>query len=105
MALRETPRTLEDADRCNCLRFGEDFQTADADALATELEEVAIDGESWEVLFRCPRCGRRWLRTYPDADYHGGGIPRMTVISEDVARLKLTHMEPSSTEPRDRTPE
>jgi hypothetical protein len=43
---------------------------------------------AWETLFRDPRDGRLWERTYPQGELHGGGPPRLAVISEVEARRK-----------------
>jgi hypothetical protein len=51
------------------------------------LQEVATDESGWETLYRDPQDGRYWELTHPN-DYHGGGPPRLTHISEDVARAK-----------------
>jgi hypothetical protein len=51
------------------------------------LQEVATDESGWETLYRDPQDGRYWELTHPQ-DYHGGGPPRLTHISEEVARVK-----------------
>jgi len=43
---------------------------------------------AWETLFRDPRDGRLWERTYPKGGMHGGGPPRLLVIAEPEARAK-----------------
>jgi hypothetical protein len=55
-----------------------------------ELEKVAVSSSygDWEVLFRDPRDGRFWERTYPHGELQGGGPPRLKVISEANARTK-----------------
>ena len=54
------------------------------------LEKIAVSREygAWETLFRDPADGRLWERTYPQGEMHGGGPPRLTVISEIEAREK-----------------
>ena len=52
------------------------------------LQEIATDWSGWETLYRDPQDGRYWVLTYPQGEYHGGGPPRLTHISEDVARAK-----------------
>jgi len=53
----------------------------------TKLSESRLYG-SWETLFVDPVDGRLWERTYPQGELHGGGPPRLSLISEDAARLK-----------------
>jgi len=43
---------------------------------------------SWEVLYQDPTDGRYWELTYPHGDAHGGGPPRLAVISPTDARKK-----------------
>lgn len=43
---------------------------------------------AWGALFRDPGDGRLWERAYPQGDLHGGGPPRLAVISEAEARQK-----------------
>jgi hypothetical protein len=54
------------------------------------LHKVAVsrDYGAWETLFRDPKDGRLWERTYPQGELHGGGPPRLAVISPDEARRK-----------------
>lgn len=74
---------------CQCRRFGDDFQTADADALVDELTELAVNGRDWEIVYSCPRCDTYWLRTYPNSEHHGGGIPRMQIVDADTAGQRI----------------
>jgi hypothetical protein len=52
------------------------------------LQEIASDWSGWETLYRDPQDGRYWELTYPQSEYHGGGPPRLTHISEEAARAK-----------------
>lgn len=54
------------------------------------LQKLADSREcgAWETLYRDPSDGRLWERTYPQGDLHGGGPPRLAVISEADARKK-----------------
>jgi hypothetical protein len=57
---------------------------------ANVLEQIAISRNygAWETLFRDPADGRLWERTYPQGHMHGGGPPRLKLVSEQDARLK-----------------
>lgn len=57
---------------------------------STVLTKVASHPEygACETLFRDPNDGRYWERTYPQGEKHGGGPPRLSLISEDRAREK-----------------
>jgi hypothetical protein len=52
------------------------------------LERVAVGAHGWEVLFRDPRDGRFWERTFPQGEMHGGGPPRLTLVTQDEVREK-----------------
>ncbi len=54
------------------------------------LVKVASSPQSgdWETLFRDPADNRFWERTYPNGDLHGGGAPRLDVISIADAKMK-----------------
>jgi hypothetical protein len=55
-----------------------------------QLEHVADHPHNgaWETLFRDPRDGRFWERTYPQGNVHGGGPPALRVIPRLEARAK-----------------
>lgn len=50
------------------------------------LEHIAVG--NWEKLYRDPEDGRYWELTYPHSDWHGGGPPRLTCLSEEEAQTK-----------------
>jgi hypothetical protein len=54
------------------------------------LQKVAVskDYGAWETLYRDPADGRLWERTYPQGQMHGGGPPRLAVISPEDASKK-----------------
>jgi hypothetical protein len=52
------------------------------------LTKLGNDPSGWDTLYQDPRDGRLWERTYPQGELHGGGPPRLTVISEADARVK-----------------
>jgi Immunity protein 27 len=52
------------------------------------LEPVAVDASGWDRLHRDPTDGRLWELTYPESEMHGGGPPRLCVISPADATAK-----------------
>jgi hypothetical protein len=52
------------------------------------LAEVARTDDGWAVLYRDPGDGRLWELTYPDSAHHGGGAPKLAVVSSDQARAR-----------------
>lgn len=52
------------------------------------LKEIAVSEEGWEILYQDPADGRYWELTYPRSDLHGGGPPKLTVISSEEAEFK-----------------
>jgi Immunity protein 27 len=49
----------------------------------------------WETLFKDPNDGRLWERTFPNGELHGGGPPKLSIISEQTARIKYSFFKPS----------
>jgi hypothetical protein len=56
--------------------------------VAQRLEQVATGADGWDVLFRDPRDGRLWERTFPQSEMHGGGPLSLTLIAPSAASLK-----------------
>ena len=56
--------------------------------IAERLERVAEAEGGWAILYRDPGDGRLWELTYPQSEMHGGGPPRLTVISAREAAAK-----------------
>jgi Immunity protein 27 len=54
------------------------------------LVQVAYSRESggWETLYRDPSDGRLWERTYPRSEMHGGGPPRLVLLTPEQASEK-----------------
>ncbi len=46
---------------------------------STYLELIA--SENWRVLYLDPADGRYWELSWPQGEMHGGGSPRLSVIS------------------------
>ena len=44
---------------------------------ADHLVEVEVRAAGWEVLYRCPQTGARWLEDHPRSEEHGGGPIRL----------------------------
>src|SRR5579872_1950519 len=40
-------------------------------------------GGGWETLYRDPSDGRLWERTYPQGEMHGGGPPRLVLLTPE----------------------
>jgi Immunity protein 27 len=55
---------------------------------AGHLTLVARSADGWANLFRDPVDGRLWERTFPQGSSHGGGPPKLEVISTDDARFR-----------------
>lgn len=46
------------------------------------LKQIELRAEGWEVLYRCPSTGARWVEDYPNSEEHGGGPMRLRQRSE-----------------------
>jgi hypothetical protein len=53
-----------------------------------QLEKLGTDTSGWDVLYKDPNDGRFWELTYPDSYSEGGGPPRLTCVTVEVARDK-----------------
>lgn len=47
-----------------------------------------VQSKGWERLFQDPADGRLWELTYPSSEMHGGGPPKLTMMTEEQARRK-----------------
>jgi hypothetical protein len=56
--------------------------------LESRLDRLAADASGWETLYRDPRDGRLWERTYPQGEMHGGGPPQLSVVAAEDASSK-----------------
>jgi hypothetical protein len=45
------------------------------------LRELARSADGWSALYQDPRDNRLWELTYPQSEMHGGGSPRLAVVS------------------------
>jgi hypothetical protein len=54
------------------------------------LKKLAIskDYGAWETLYQDPEDGRYWEQTYPHGEMHGGGPPKLTMLSLQQAKTK-----------------
>ncbi|MGZ8935862.1 MAG: Imm27 family immunity protein [Methylobacter sp.] len=52
------------------------------------LKEVAVSDKGWEILYKDMADGRYWELSYPDSESHGGGAPKLAVISLEETKLK-----------------
>jgi hypothetical protein len=52
------------------------------------LDHVATCDAGWTKLFIDKIDGRYWELTHPHGDWHGGGPPTLTCVSESYVRSK-----------------
>ena len=55
---------------------------------AERLERVAAGASGWEALYRDPRDGRLWELTHPNRHLHGGGPPRLALVTAAEAAAR-----------------
>ena len=55
---------------------------------ADHLERVGAEPTGWDTLYRDPRDGRLWEKTYPQSDLHGGGPPTLQCVTPEYAARK-----------------
>ena len=56
--------------------------------ISTELTKIATSEDGWDTLYVDIRDGRKWELTYPYKEWHGGGPPTLTCVSDDYARSR-----------------
>ena len=54
--------------------------------IAHHLKHLA--GGGWETLYQDPNDGRYWELIYPEGEIHGGGPPRLRLLSGEQAEAK-----------------
>jgi len=52
------------------------------------LVRVGSTDDGWTILYKDPEDGRYWELTYPQSEYHGGGPPMLTWLSEQEVKEK-----------------
>lgn len=52
------------------------------------LQRIGTDESGWDILYRDPKDGRLWELTYPQSHMHGGGPPKLTLMSASQANEK-----------------
>ena len=55
------------------------------------LIKLGHDESGWITLFRDPDDDRLWELDYPHGGWHGGGPPRLRVVSPEEARGYASH--------------
>jgi hypothetical protein len=56
--------------------------------ISTELIKLATSASGWDTLYVDQRDGRKWELTYPHGEWHGGGPPTLTCVSDNYAQSK-----------------
>jgi hypothetical protein len=52
------------------------------------LVKVSTDVTGWDFLYKDPQSGKYWELTYPQSELHGGGPPKLEMITVEAARGK-----------------
>jgi hypothetical protein len=67
---------------------GDDTCKRIEELIACPLQQVGSTDAGWTKLFIDKADGRYWELTYPNSDWHGGGPPMLTCVTEEFARSK-----------------
>ena len=66
---------------CRCNDISE-LNGAEAITYASEhLQQVKVDLTNWIEEYVCPKTGKRWIMDYPQGEAHGGGPPRLRLVT------------------------
>ena len=67
--------------KCKCTEFSE-LNGAEAKKYAqNHLIKIRVDGETWQIEYKCPDTSLLWIMDFPFSESHGGGPPRLKKIS------------------------
>jgi hypothetical protein len=70
-------------------RMVEDAAQKRINALSSGLlERIAETSGGWEILYRDPRDGRYWEKTFPHSGMHGGGPASLRALDGKTIREK-----------------
>jgi len=67
---------------------GDDATRRIEDLVAHHLRRLSQAADGWSVLYEDPSDGRRWELTYPESSSHGGGAPRLSVLSAQTEKAR-----------------
>lgn len=56
--------------------------------VSNHLVQLGRDSSGWDELYRDPDAGRLWQLNWPQPEMQGGGPPRLSCLTIDVARRK-----------------
>jgi hypothetical protein len=56
--------------------------------IKNQLKKLSVTSGGWETLYVDPLDERYWERTYPHGEMHGGGPPKLTMLSLQQAKAK-----------------
>lgn len=56
--------------------------------ISSELRKLVATKDGWDVLYADMADGRRWELTFPHKEWHGGGPPVLTCVSDAYVRTK-----------------
>lgn len=81
--VRADPEVDDRLVTCRCGEAQELTGDAAREYADRHLEFVKVQADGWEVLYRCPATGRRWLKDYPRSAEQGGGPARLRPLMSE----------------------
>lgn len=72
---------------CRCDSVSELWDKEAKEYADEHLEELEVRASGWEVIYKCPVTGHRWLEDYPRSGEHGGGPMRLRRLVDPVAQV------------------
>jgi hypothetical protein len=54
----------------------------DVESKEIQLKKVKTDSIKWLVYFLDEKTLEKWVKEYPDSEYHGGGSPQLRLIEK-----------------------
>ena len=47
-----------------------------------QLKEIKVDSENWLIYYIGENIQEKWVKEYPNSEYHGGGAPQLRMIDK-----------------------
>ena len=59
----------------------------------SDLAKLSVSEDGWETLYVDNRDGRKWKLIYPHKEWHGGGPPTLTLVTDDYSQVNYNSNE------------
>jgi hypothetical protein len=46
------------------------------------LKQIKVDSDNWQIFYLDETNNEKWIKEYPESEYHGGGPPKLRLIEK-----------------------